>query len=67
MTPQKVNNHTTKNLIDSKGDKISISELKRMIRTIYEMKEDIYKQSNKIKNMNKQLNEFNKNTKKNLN
>jgi hypothetical protein len=53
MTPQKVNNHTTKDLIDSKGVEISISELKR-IRTINEMKEDMKKQVNEIKeNMNK--------------
>jgi hypothetical protein len=28
VTPQKVNNHATKDLMDNKGDEISISELK---------------------------------------
>jgi hypothetical protein len=50
MTPQKVNNHTTKDLKDSEGDKISISELKRMmIIVMNEMKEDMYKNSMKFK------------------
>jgi hypothetical protein len=45
IIPQKVYNHTIKNLIGSKGDEISISELKgMMIRTINEMKKDMHKQ-----------------------
>jgi hypothetical protein len=55
MTPQKLNNHTTKDLNGSKEDEISISRLKRMIKSmINEMKEDIHEQLSEIKeNMNK--------------
>jgi hypothetical protein len=50
MNLPKVNNHTTKDLMDSKGDEISVSELKRMIiRTINEMKEDMQKQVGEIR------------------
>jgi hypothetical protein len=57
MTPQNVNNHITKVLIDSEGDEISISEFKRMVIMINEMKEDMHKQFNEIKEyMNKWLN-----------
>jgi hypothetical protein len=50
MNLPKVNNHTTKDLMDSKGDEISVSELKRMIiRTINEMKEDVQKQVGEIR------------------
>jgi hypothetical protein len=57
MTPPKVNNHTTKHLMDNKEDEIAISKLKRILGTINEMKEDMQKQVNEIKeNMNKQLN-----------
>jgi hypothetical protein len=31
MTSQKVNNHTTKDLMDSKGDETPVSKLKRMM------------------------------------
>jgi hypothetical protein len=39
MSPQKVNNHTTKYLTDSEVDETSISELKKVKITI--MKEDM--------------------------
>jgi hypothetical protein len=57
MTPQNVNNHTTKNLMDSKEDEISISKLKRMLITmINKMKEHMQKQLNEMKEItNKQL------------
>jgi hypothetical protein len=31
MSPQKVNNHTTKDLMDSKGNENSISDVKRIV------------------------------------
>jgi hypothetical protein len=43
LTPQNGNSHTTKGLIDNEGDEISISKLKRMIRTINDRKEDMNK------------------------
>jgi hypothetical protein len=44
MTPQKVKNHTTKDLVDSEGDETSISEFKRiMTKKIKEIKEDMQK------------------------
>jgi hypothetical protein len=30
MTPQKANNHTTENLLESEGDKFSAADLSRM-------------------------------------
>jgi hypothetical protein len=45
MIPQKVNNHKTKDLMNSKGDESSISKLKRMmIKMIHEMKEDMQRE-----------------------
>jgi hypothetical protein len=41
MIPEKVNFHTTKDLINSEGNEIPISEFKMMIRTNKEIKEDI--------------------------
>jgi hypothetical protein len=50
MTPQKVNSHTTKDQTDSKGDKTSISGLKRrMIRMINEIKNTCENKSMKSK------------------
>jgi DNA anti-recombination protein RmuC len=69
MTPQKANNLTTKDQVDSKDDEIPILELKRvMIRTINEMKKDVHKYLHEIKeNKDKQFNEFKQNTNKQLN
>jgi hypothetical protein len=33
-TPQKVNNHTVEDLVDSDGDEISVSEVKRMLKSL---------------------------------
>jgi hypothetical protein len=62
MTPQKIDNHTTKDLNDSEGDEILSFKLKRiMIIMINEMKKEMYKHLNKIKeDTNKWLNEINK-------
>jgi hypothetical protein len=62
MTPQKVNNHTTKDLNVSEVDEMSNIELKGMMtRMTNEMKENIYKHFNVIKeNTNKQFNEIRK-------
>jgi hypothetical protein len=59
---QKVNDHKTKNLMDSEVEEVSMSELKRIIiRTIKEMKEYIQNPVNEMKdNMDKLLNEFDK-------
>jgi hypothetical protein len=63
MTPTKANKHTTKDLMDNEEDEIPISELKRMVRMISEMKD-----MHEIKdNVNKNLNEFNGNVKKQIN
>jgi hypothetical protein len=41
VTPPKVSNHTTKNLMDNERDETSISKLKMiMIRMVKEIKED---------------------------
>jgi hypothetical protein len=49
MTPQKVNNHTIKDLMDSEEDETSVSEhMTMMIRMIKEVKEDLQKQVNEI-------------------
>jgi hypothetical protein len=55
MIPQKVNNHTTKDITDSEGDTISISKFKRMmIRVIDEMEKYIHKYLKEIQeNTNK--------------
>jgi hypothetical protein len=42
MTPQKVNNHTMKDLMDSKRDKTKLKRM--MIRMIKEVKKDMQKQ-----------------------
>jgi hypothetical protein len=42
---KKINNHTIKNLNDSKEVEIANIELKRMTRMISEIKEDLYKHS----------------------
>jgi ribosome recycling factor len=57
MTLQKVNNHTTMDLMYIKGDDTLVSELKRrVIRMIKKVKEDMQKQVNKIQdNLNKHL------------
>jgi hypothetical protein len=59
-TPQKVNNHITKDLKDSSGDETLISELKRMIiRVTKGFKVVMSKHINKIqKDMNRLLNEL---------
>jgi hypothetical protein len=45
MTPQKVNNHTMEDLLDSEGDKFSVTKVRRMmIRKFNELKEDLQKQ-----------------------
>jgi hypothetical protein len=42
MIPQKVKNHTIKDLMDSEWNETSLSKLKRMtVRTIDEFKENI--------------------------
>jgi hypothetical protein len=47
MIPEKVNNHTTKDLMDREGDETSVSIFNRMmIRMIKEVKEDTQKQVN---------------------
>jgi hypothetical protein len=45
INPQKVNNHTMKNLKDNEGDEISVSELKiiLIIIIINEIKKDMQK------------------------
>jgi hypothetical protein len=59
MTPQKVNNHTIENLVDSKGDKSPIAEVRRMmIRIFNELKTELKK--------DKQLIESQENTDKKL-
>jgi hypothetical protein len=44
MIPQKINNHITKDPADSEGDETSAFKLKKMIRIIKEVKEDMQKQ-----------------------
>jgi hypothetical protein len=51
MTPQQINNHKAKDLIDSEGTEISIFEQKRMT---YKVKEDMHKPLHKVKE--KQIN-----------
>jgi hypothetical protein len=41
MTPQNFSNHTTNDIRDSEENETSISELKKMISMINEMKEDM--------------------------
>jgi hypothetical protein len=49
MTPQKVNNSTIEDLMDSEGDVTSVFTFKRiMIRISMELKEDIQKQVNEF-------------------
>jgi hypothetical protein len=49
MTPQKVSNHTTKDLMNSEGDKASVCEHKRiMIKMPKEFKGNMQKQVKKI-------------------
>jgi hypothetical protein len=57
MTPQNIYNYTIEDLVDSEGDKTSVSELRRMmIRVFKELKENIQKQINKSQeNMDKKL------------
>jgi hypothetical protein len=44
MTPQKINNHTKEDLMDSEGDETSVSKFKRkIIRMSKVFKEDIPK------------------------
>jgi hypothetical protein len=52
MAPQKVKNHTTEDLIESGGYKSLVSEVKRMVRMLKELKDDVLKQLNESqKNM----------------
>jgi hypothetical protein len=54
MTPQKVNNHTTKDMNDSEVDDISNIELKRMMtRMISEIKDCMYVTLMKTQSTNK--------------
>jgi hypothetical protein len=57
MTPQNVNNHTTKNLMDSEKDETSVSKLKRMmVEQLRSLRRTSKKQVNIIKdNVDKQL------------
>jgi hypothetical protein len=57
MSPQSIYNYTIEDLVDSEGDKTSVSELRRMmIRVFKELKENIQKQINKSQeNMDKKL------------
>jgi hypothetical protein len=42
MTPQKVNDHTIEEFVDSEGDEISFSDIRGMMITMFkELKEDI--------------------------
>jgi hypothetical protein len=64
MTPEKITNHTTEDQINSERDEISTCKLKT-IRMTNDMKEDMQKQVDEIKEHN-QVNESNDNAKKQL-
>jgi hypothetical protein len=56
MTPQNLNNHMTRDPIDSEGNANSISRLKRMMMRSKQM---CINNSINQRNMNKLMNEFN--------
>jgi hypothetical protein len=43
MTPQKANNYTIEDLVESEGNESSVAEVRQMIRMLNELKEDIQK------------------------
>jgi hypothetical protein len=46
MTPRTTNDHTTKDLNDGEVGKITNTELRRIVRMVSKMKEDVYKHIN---------------------
>jgi hypothetical protein len=61
MTPQKTNNHTIEDLMQSEGNKSPVADLRRMMTRMFnELKEELKE------NMQKQLNEYQENTDKKL-